>query len=153
MSNTPNNCCKKYSVNDDIERKLIWDEYKYRHKHIWTTVFTVTIAATAIAIIPYSQQEIAIILKEKILVLPAVAIALILFSFFRMWRELKIFNKIKKRHRYIQEKFPAELFKIDHENKTRFDLHVIIYFTALLIGSLVNLYLLWCVWLPEIIKR
>ena len=152
MSDATNNCCKKYAVDDNTERKLIWDEYKYRHKHIWTTVFTVTIAATAIAIIPYSQQELAKIIKQQILVLPAVAVALIVFSLFRMWREIKIFDKIKETHRNLQKDCPAELFKIDHENKSSFKWHVILYFGALLIAGLVNFYLIWCVWLPEIIK-
>ena len=50
-------------MTDSIDRqRLIRDEYKYRHEHIWATIFKLTFSAVLISVVPYLHREVACVL-------------------------------------------------------------------------------------------
>ena len=82
--------------------KLIWDEYKYRHEHVWKLIVQITVAVVIISIIPYSQPHISEKLKEAVVLLPVVGFALTFLGLVRLDSELRILEKVRARHRELQ---------------------------------------------------
>ncbi len=126
--------------------ELIWDEYKYRHTHCWKIVFQLTAAVVLLSIVPYIRPEIAKVLGPKILLSNLIAIVLSIVGFFTMWSELKLFKKIKKKHRKLQE----ETTEIKHSNKSFFEPLIIFYLSVLITLVALNAYIVWKCWLPYI---
>ena len=81
-------------VKDPDYREIVWDEYKYRHTHIWSTVYKTTAGVVALGIVPYLDLE-----KESrlvpipallILIPPILGLILAVFSLVRVTAELKL---------------------------------------------------------------
>jgi len=74
---------------DDAE--LLWEEYKYRHQHIWNLIFQITIAVVAVSIIPYILKEST---EEKIghfiISLPIIGLVLTIISTLRVKEECNV---------------------------------------------------------------
>ena len=128
----------------DIEpAKLIWDEYKYRHEHVWKLIFQITIAVVVISIIPYSQVHIGEKLKELVVLLPLLGFALTLFGLFRLDSELKILELVREKHRKAQK----ELHGIEHRAEAgRFTRQVKIYMGSIMLLEIVNIVVLLKYW-------
>lgn len=91
------------------EVTTIWDEYKYRHEHVWKTVFSLTGAVVLLSVIPYLYPRVTCVLGWRTGVSLFVGIILYLFGFLRLLRELKRFDKIKYLYRDHQyEKYGFE---------------------------------------------
>lgn len=84
------------------QRDRIWQEYKYRHEHIWATIFKLTLSAALISVIPYVHREIACVLGFAVLLLPVLAFSLCVFGYARLDRELRALDLVKKMHRELQ---------------------------------------------------
>jgi len=98
------------------EARFLWDEYRYRHEHCWNLVFKITAAVVAILIIPYIKPDITRSLGMLILALPSTAIGLVLFSYFRLDRELDVLAKVKKAHRSRQGRTHPGIGHEEHES-------------------------------------
>lgn len=125
--------------------RLLWDQYKYRHGHCWRVVFQLTTAVVILSVIPYLHKDIVQVLRWGILALPILSIVLAGFSFYLMYHELTALQKIKEKYRQLE----ANLFKIPHKPQSKFTLMVLIYIVGLGALSVVNLFLVWCIWIPN----
>jgi len=125
----------------------LWDEYKYRHQHIWNTVFKLTTAVVVISIVPYVQPAIACVLDWRILLLPAVAIALCVLGIVRMGREMRVFEDTKDAYRAQQASYPTGT---PRTTGSSFGLHVHIYLAALTFGATVNAACILRLWIPAV---
>ena len=114
---------------DLAEAKFLWDEYRYRHEHCWNLVFKITAAVVTILVIPYIRSDIRELVGILILALPLTAIGLVLFSYFRLNRELDVLSKVKKAHRQRQSRAHPGIGHDDHEST--FKGHVQRYLIAL----------------------
>jgi hypothetical protein len=136
---------------EDLEvTDLLWDEYKYRHEHCWKVVFQITAALVVLSVIPYTEKEVVLVLGRGIIAMPLLALALIVFSFLIMWRELALFTKIKKAYRDLQERLNIVTHKQEDSWFTRF---VLIYLFCLFGLGLANLYFVWFKWIPHVLSR
>jgi hypothetical protein len=132
------------------ELQLLWEEYKYRHDLVWRVIFQLTAAIVILSVIPYINRDIVQVLKWGILSAPVLSIALIIFGFFLVNNELDLFHKIKDEYRERQTKlFP----KITHEHGgVSVRQMVRFYFISILVLSLVNLFVVLCVWIPKVTR-
>jgi hypothetical protein len=116
--------------------KLIWDEYKYRHEHCWKLIFQITAAVVALAVIPFTNVEVANSLGYWIVALPALGFALTLFSMRRMSKELDLLDMVRRRHRELQ----SVLQRINHEEeRSSFSQDVKLYLGALALVSVFDI--------------
>jgi hypothetical protein len=147
MTNTLDLEPKKVSDDTGIEAaKLIWDEYKYRHEHVWKLIVQVTVAVVIISIIPYSQPLVSARLREGVVLLPLVGFALTLIARARLIREMEILGKLRSRHREIQK----ELHGIEHgAEASSFSEQVKLYLVSILILEAVNVVVLLFLWLES----
>jgi hypothetical protein len=126
--------------------QILWDEYKYRHTHIWSTTYKITGAVVAICLVPYANQEILRELGRFSIVLHAVAIGLVISGWARLHRELKLFGKIKDQYRKLQTRD----FDINHEEGVDwFVWHVLIYFFVLFLLVLYSALIQWPQWICD----
>jgi hypothetical protein len=129
------------SKTQDAER--IWDEYKHRHDLCWKLIFQFTVAAVVISIVPYVKADIANKLQEGILLLPLLAVAFTGLGWGRLSRELQLLGVIRRKHRDLQD-----LKEKDQE--TGFAKDVQLYFACLLFLGIVNVFVVWLIWLPAV---
>jgi len=127
--------------------KLIWDEYKYRHEHCWKLIFQITAAVVAVAIIPFTNDEIATSLGYWIVALPALGLALTLFALPRMSNELDLLDKIRRRHRELQADLQDIIYE---ERRSTFSRDVKLYFGALALLSIIDILVIILVWIPSL---
>ncbi|NLJ91975.1 MAG: hypothetical protein GX324_02800, partial [Aeromonadales bacterium] len=111
---------------------LLWDEYKYRHDHIWQKLFQITIAVVLLGAVPYLKPEITQVLQSWILIAPLLGSMLALITLVVMHFELTLFAKIASAHRSHQE----ELGMIVHSRHNYFRYLVMTYVSFLLAVSL-----------------
>lgn len=89
--------------------KLVWDEYKYRHELCWSLTFKITIAVATLSIIPYLDKSIKEQAGPIAFLTTFIAIFLGVIGVNRLNSELKHLDKVRKRHRTLQQKlFPEE---------------------------------------------
>lgn len=145
MNNSLNSNDKAISSDVNIESaKLIWDEYKYRHEHCWKLIFQITVAVVVVSIIPYTQAHIGERLREWIVILPLVGVALTLFGLQRLNSEMDILEKLRATHRTIQR----ELHGIEHGvEASLFRLHVKVYLVFILLLEMINVAVLLSLWI------
>ena len=125
------------SESTNLEKaKLIWDEYKYRHEHCWKLIFQITTAVVALSVIPFTNDEIATSLGYWIVALPALGLALTLFSLRRMSNELDLLDKIRQRHRELQADLQGIVYE---ERRSSFSRDVKLYLCALALLSVVDI--------------
>ncbi|MFD1006962.1 MULTISPECIES: hypothetical protein [Oceanisphaera] len=122
---------------------LLWDEYKYRHDHIWQKLFQITIAVVLLGAVPYLKPEITQVLQSWILIAPLLGSMLALITLVLMHFELTLFTKIANAHRAHQE----ELGLIEHSRHNYFRYLVITYVSFLLLVSLANVAVVRLLWL------
>lgn len=145
------------------DAKFMWDEYKYRHEHIWKLIFQITTAVIAVSIVPYiSGDSIIKTLKWFISVLPFIGAGIIVFGWSRLSKEICAMDELKKRHRAFQNvKYHIDHYTNDKKNKTpedfmkrksSFSFHVELYLGSLLVLCVLNIFVIIFVWLPEVSK-
>jgi hypothetical protein len=126
------NLIKHYEALKKIEEgSLIWDEYKYRHDLIWKHLIRSTLAVFALIVVPYSSNlnaNFALIVVASLL-----AIGYIVFTYFIIRKELKLYISIKKLHRIRQ----GWLFGLHKTKVGTFELRVQIYIFGLFIFVIV----------------
>ena len=130
--------------------QYLWEEYKYRHDHIWQRIFRFTSAVVLISIVPYVQMKIARTLGCWILLAPLLATILAGFVFVVMRNELKIFEKIKTAYRRQQNNLLDDDLKHDLNEKSNFNDQVMLYLGSLVFLSLANGLIILCVLLPQV---
>lgn len=143
----PNEEIGKTDDSSDGFANLIWDEYKYRHEHIWNTVFKLTGSVVLLLIIPYTHRRVTCVLGDWILISPLLAMALYGFGVVRLGREFAVFNLIKTKHRDLQKK-NSRILHVTH--RWTFKNHVNFYLAGLGLVTLVNTALLNWLWIPAI---
>jgi len=121
----------------------IWDEYKHRHDLCWKLIFQFTIAAVAISIVPYVQEDIAAKLKYWIILLPLLAVGFTGLGWKRLSREADLLRVIRDKHRDMQG------LKYQDE-ETQFGKHVKWYFTGLFVLGVVNILVVALMWVPQV---
>ena len=116
----------------------LWEEYAYRHSHIWKAVFQLTAAVVALSIVPYLDPPYKgglfkisdPWLYPIFLAPPLLAAFLSLFGFFRMNRELVRFAEVKDEY----------LKRMNRDlTQSKFSRDVRLYVGALCTGSVVHL--------------
>ena len=136
------------NVTDDTELNkatLIWEEYRHRHELCWNLIFRITIVTSTLSIIPYLDDVIIKGTESIVLFTPVIGILVFLFGGYRLYRELKLFEKIKFLHREFQNKIYGDLYKEQfgkdlHKPKNRSDFtkHVALYLIMLFALALIN---------------
>ena len=127
--------------------RFLWDEYKYRHELCWKLVFQTTTAVVIILVIPYIKIDIARSIGNWIVALPALAIALSLFSMMRLSREMEILDKIRSKHRDIQNDY----YKLTYEESdSNFSRDVKLYLAGLALVGVADIIAIICVWIPKL---
>ncbi|SHM08705.1 hypothetical protein [Vreelandella subglaciescola] len=122
---------------------LLWDEYKYRHDHIWQKLFQITIAVVVLGAVPYLKPEITQVLKGWILIAPLLGSMLALITLALMHFELTLFAKIAAAHRAHQE----EAGIVQHSRRNYFRYLVLTYVSFLLLVSFANIAVVRLLWL------
>jgi hypothetical protein len=120
-----------------------WDEYRYRHEHVWSNTYKLTFAVSLISILPYLHREVVCVVAQWAVWLPALAAVLALFGLVRGYRELKVLDSIKKKHR-LSQKTLIEL------GTGWFRVHMLAYLISLFAASLVNFYVISAIWVPTV---
>jgi hypothetical protein len=133
-------------MNEQVRKDdITWEEYEYRHKHIWSNVYKLTFAVSLLSVLPYVHREVVCVLG-CIAVWPAVlAIALSVFGLVRGYRELKVLKEIRTRYRIQQG-------TISILKKGWFTSHMLAYLIVLLISASANLYVVHQKWIPAVHK-
>lgn len=122
---------------------LLWDEYKYRHDHIWQKLFQITIAVVVLGSVPYLKPEITQVLKGWILIAPLLGTVLTLITLVLMHFELTLFAKIASAHRHHQE----DQGVIRHSKRNYFRYLVMTYVSFLLLVGIANVAVVRLLWL------
>jgi hypothetical protein len=130
--------------------QYLWAEYEYRHDLVWQRVFRFTTAVVLISIIPYVKKNIAQLLGNWILIAPVLAAFLAAFVLFVMKNELKLLGKIRRAYRRRQNELLDEDLRYVLGKKSSFDYVVLIYLGILVVLSLANVLIVYCVWLPRV---
>lgn len=115
------------AINEE-RKKTLWDEYKYRHEHIWKLVFQLTTAIVALSLVPY------FVTADKAgflrFIPPILSVFLVWFAYLRMNKEFVLLNEVKN-----------EFLKRD-TNTSTFQNHTQIYILLLGFGTALNIILL-----------
>ncbi len=122
----------------------LWNEYQHRHNLVWNLVFRLTTAVVALAVIPYTQDEVTQKLKWWILAPPILGVVLGLFGFLRLWRELRHLDRIRYLYRLTQDK----LFFGSPRGKSKFTMFVLLYIVFLIALAVINVLLIAFCWIP-----
>ena len=86
------------------EFNTLWNEYSYRHEHVWTWLHKLLIAALALSIAPYLKVQMPDSLKWFLMMPPLLSIILLLLAWFRVWREMQILKHIRCAYRESQRR-------------------------------------------------
>lgn len=122
---------------------LLWDEYKYRHDHIWKKLFQITIGVVLLGAVPYLKPDITRALQGWILIAPLLGTVLSLITIFLMHFELGLFARIAQAHRYNQERHG----RIRHDRGSYFRYLIMVYVCFLFLVSLANVAVVRQLWL------
>jgi hypothetical protein len=106
----------------------IWDEYKYRHEHVWKLIFQLTAAVVALAIVPYLDTS----GSSGVLrfIPPGLSILLIWIAYIRIGKEFDLLDQVKEE--YLGTRTGTSTFR----------LHVRLYVFVLGAGSTLHFILL-----------
>ena len=129
---------------DSQDKDRLWDEYKYRHQHIWNTVFKLTGAVVLVSIVPYTNREVVCVSNWFAVAPLAVAIGLALLGLARMTREVDILMEVRAEHRRQQGLVPAAA--------SSFGRHVDRFLGLLLFATVVNAILVLYIWRPAVVR-
>lgn len=114
---------------DQLSR--MWEEYSYRHDHVWRLVFQLTAAAVALSIVPYLEGS----GRSGVLRLvpPWVAVGLLALAWWRLRKEFDLLDGVKLE--YLRQTGRAH-----HESSFR--CHTLFYVAFLGLASALNAALL-----------
>lgn len=127
------------------DKDRLWDEYKYRHTHVWNTVFKLTAAVVLISIIPYTKTSVACVLGRGIYIFPSTAVAVGIFGLARLYREFKTFDRIKIEYRKEQG--------LVNPQKSSFKRDVVLFIGGLILLASINFYVIGKYWGPAIAEE
>ena len=126
----------KYDEATQMAVSQIWNEYKYRHSHIWRITFQITTAVVALSVVPYlSGSNSAGILRFAPLFL---ASALAFFMLKRVVQEFKLFDSVKAEYIKVTRENDGE----EEEDKHEFLRHTKSYLLTLAWGSVAHIVVL-----------
>ncbi len=123
---------------------MTWDEYKYRHQLCWDLIFKITLVTATLSIIPYLDNKIIPQAKLILFFTPLVGIGVSTIGGYRLYRELKLLDKIRNLHRAFQKKAYDALYnKLFHDdihkfNDSNFTSAVSLYLVILNILAVIN---------------
>ena len=140
-------------TNDSVDNRLLreclyfWEEYKYRHNHIWQLIFRFTAAVVLISVIPYLEPNVAGILGYGILITPVLAFLLVVYVLLVLRNELDLFTTIKRAYRQRQNEL---LYGSSHDldKPSTFDKQVVWYFRILGLLAFINGLIVGLVFVP-----
>jgi hypothetical protein len=135
----------QWSAINNAEAKLIWDEYKYRHEHVWKTIINLTAAVTALSIVPYLHDKAVCALDYIIIMSPILGVGLSGFGFLRLIKEIKRMDLVRDKYRKRQ----SDKFQFP-KLKSSFQIHVIVYLVFLLLLAVGNIAVVLLAWIPYI---
>lgn len=128
---------KQPAPDDDLElAKLGWDEYKYRHEFCWNLLSRITLVTVALSIIPYLEEKYSDDATRLVIFTPLIGILFALLGAIRLYRELKLLDKMRSVHREFQNRIIVP--KMHPDNKTTFRLEAMIYIILLTLMAIVN---------------
>ena len=151
MANQTENI-SEVKVNEDALAlaNFTWDEYKYRHELCWNLIFKLTLVTTTLSIIPYLNNNIIQQAERILFFTPLIAIGVSMIGGYRLYRELKLLDKIRNLHRAFQKRtydalyhtlFQEDLHKLKGSNFTSSVLTYLIILTCLaLINFIIQLF-------------
>lgn len=128
--------------------KLIWDEYRHRHDLCWNLLFKITLTTTILSTIPYLNSKIIPQAKQLVFFTPVIGIAVSLIGGYRLFRELRLLDRIRKLHRTFQNNIFKDMgiYKPhDLTEGSHFTSHVMIYLIFLTGLAILNFIILLCV--------
>jgi hypothetical protein len=154
--------------------EYLWGEYQYRHDMIWKLAFRVTAVVTALLIAPFiADKSVRESVGSGLLLLPLLAIVVVLSSIYMLGTETRRFYKIRQPYWRVQNDALRHLSPDweEHDlNRSRdalaasqdrhwwkqmreaeFSVRVRLYLIVLLLGAIAFFFLLWQVWLPDLI--
>lgn len=118
------------------EINQLWQEYQYRHEHVWTTVFQTTIAMVAMSVVPYLSESSTVGLIKSLP--PIFAGILGVFAWSRLNREFLLLNTVKQGY-LDKTRHPTP-----YVSEGRFEDHTKLYILAMTIAAFFNsIYLFW----------
>ncbi len=110
--NDQNENTEEVKVNSDALNlaKLTWDEYQYRHQLCWNLIFKITYVTAFLSIIPYLSDNIIGKAKPFVFYTPLLAIGVSIIGGARLYKELRLLDKIRNLHRIFQKKAYDKLY-------------------------------------------
>jgi len=126
------------------DKNRLWDEYKYRHQHVWNTIFKLTASVVLVSMVPYTNRETACVLGWAAVVPPVVATGLAFFGYKRMKREVEILTTIRTAHRHQQGLIKSGV--------SSFDTHVDRFLQLLILAAAANAVIVLLVWRPALMS-
>lgn len=83
------------------DAQLVWDEYAYRHEHIWSTIYKLTYIVAILGALPYLNEDLAFELGYAAMIPSALGSLLSFLGSMMIFREMQVFEPVKIRHRNI----------------------------------------------------
>ncbi len=112
----------------------LWQEYQYRHDHVWKTVFMATFAIIALSVVPYLDAASNI---GAIAFMPPFFGGLLgVYAIDRMIREFRLLDPVKTA--YLGKTREGET----PNQGSRFKSDTIFYLSTLMVGAFIHFYLL-----------
>jgi hypothetical protein len=122
----------------------LWEEYKYRHEHIWRIILQVTVASVLLGILPYVEMRLAKLIPWPIVAVAVLAIAVAGYGLWVLLNEIDELDLVKTKYREKR----LECLGVEMSGQSHFRGLVIAYFVVLLVVGVINLLALLCVWVP-----
>jgi hypothetical protein len=145
---------QKHSIRTDMrnEEKLkradhLWTEYQHRHTLVWSLVFRLTTAVVVLAVIPYTQVMVMNRIGVWILAPPIIGVVLGVVGFFRLKRELELFDHIRDLYRPLQDSLFPEFPEFHGDKKSRFKIWILVYIGLLTLLAAFNVPVTYFWWI------
>jgi hypothetical protein len=141
----PSNGMRPASESD--KSGAVWEEYKYRHDLCWRLIFQITAVVVTLSLVPYLADEVLVVrLGAWILFVPLLAFLVTFFGLLLMQLELKLFSDVD--NEYIKYRKLRTSAKDITGEYNWFQFVIIGYLIAILLLSLLNLFVIIDIWLP-----
>lgn len=120
--------------------EVLWQEYEYRHKHIWDLVIKISAVVIGLSVIPYLPvREGVAPIPPGLAVFPTVAaFFLSVLAFLRLRREFLLFDSVKKAYLKRTGRWRDKERKRPSMRVLSFRSQVLIYHALLSVGTLIN---------------
>ena len=90
------NNSKNTTLDHNATAQMLWDEYKLRQTHYWSSFNRFSLAIITITVIPYVKTEIVGQLENMIYLFPIVAIFITWFCSWLLWAEYQRLSGVRK---------------------------------------------------------